>query len=83
MLKKETREYVREMRLVIASSLSQVYPEAAQFQYKELPFPDKLELIFAGVIDAEGMEISYSRKKQNDNSDSSFMQSEEQDFANV
>ncbi|KAM5556600.1 L10-interacting MYB domain-containing protein [Rosa sericea] len=61
----------------------QVYPEAAQFQYKELPFPDKLEIIFAGVIDSEGMEISYSRKRQNDSSDSSFMQSEEQELANM
>lgn len=58
-------------------------PEAAHFQYKELPFPDKLEIIFAGVIDSEDMETSCSRKRQNDSSDSSFMHSEEQELANV
>lgn len=69
-------------RLVIVSALSQVNPEAAQFQYKELPCPDILEIVFAGTMDSEDMEPSNSRRQSN-SSDTSLLHSEEQELVTV
>lgn len=60
----------------------QVNPEAAQFQYKELPCPDILEIVFAGTMDSEDMEPSNSRRQSN-SSDTSLLHSEEQELVTV
>ncbi|KAL5568930.1 hypothetical protein UlMin_025505 [Ulmus minor] len=52
-------------------------PEAAEFQFKELQFADKLQVIFYGIVDAEDMVLASCRKRLHCSSASSHSHSEE------
>lgn len=43
-------------------------PEAAQFRFKEIPFPEKLDIIYAESIQTGEMQPSTSSERQNDDS---------------
>ncbi|XP_009344427.1 L10-interacting MYB domain-containing protein [Pyrus x bretschneideri] len=61
----------------------QVNPEAAQFQHKEIPCPDLLEILFVGTTDSGDMEPCDSQRRQSNSSDNSYLHSEEQDLVTV
>lgn len=62
------RDSLHGLKLIIISHLSQENPEAAQFRFKEISFPEKLDIIYGDSIQTEEMRPSSSSEKQNDDS---------------
>lgn len=59
--------------------MSQAIPEAAQFRFKEIQFPDKLDIIFDGGMRTGEMKIPARLKRQNDASATSHLRGKERE----